>query len=387
MFVGSAMKTPVYLDHNATTPARPEAIEAVVNAMSLVGNASSVHRQGRAARRLVEDARSSVAALVGANKSDMIFTSGGTEANNLAIRGGSCERILVSAVEHLSVLDASKVVEIVPVDQDGVIELDALDQLLAKESSLTLVSVMLANNETGVIQPIRTIGEICRRYGALLHTDAVQAAGKISVNMIDLGADLMSLSAHKIGGPMGVGALIATPRASLVGVSFGGSQEKGLRPGTENIPAISGFGKAAEIAVKRVTNFASLAWKRNDLERRIYEVAPNVKIFSADVARLPNTSCMAMSETDSETQVMALDLDGISVSAGSACSSGKVTISHVLKAMAPELPETQNAIRVSLGWTTEDIDIDRFVDAWSALYARLSGNNNSAELKQVRSNI
>jgi cysteine desulfurase len=381
------MKTPAYLDHNATTPARPEAIAAVVEAMSLVGNASSVHRQGRAARRLIEDARSRVAALVGANATDVIFTSGGTEANNLAIRGGSCVRILVSAVEHLSVLDASQEIEIIPVDQNGIVELETLDRLLAKESCLTLVSVMLANNETGVIQPIQAIGEICRRYGALLHTDAVQAAGKIEINIIDLGADLMTLSAHKIGGPMGVGALIATPRASLAGVSFGGSQEKGLRPGTENLPAIAGFGKAAEIAVERVKSFASLAWKRNDLERRIREVAPNVQIFGADVARLPNTSCLAMPRADSETQVMALDLDGVSVSAGSACSSGKVTISHVLKAMAPELPETQNAIRVSLGWTTKDIDIDCFVDAWSALYGRLGGKNNSAELKQVRSNV
>ena len=381
------MKTSVYLDHNATTPARPEAIEAVVEAMSLVGNASSVHRQGRAARRLIEDSRSRVAALVGANKSDVIFTSGGTEANNLAIRGGSCVRILVSAVEHLSVLDANQEVEIIPVDQNGVVDLDALDQLLAKESCLTLVSVMLANNETGVIQPIQAIGKICRGYGALLHTDAVQAAGKIEINMIDLGADLMTLSAHKIGGPMGVGALVATPRVSLAGVSFGGGQEKGLRPGTESLPAIAGFGKAAEIAIERVKSLASLAWKRNDLERRIREVAPNVKIFGADVVRLPNTSCMAMPGADSETQVMALDLDGVSVSAGSACSFGKVTISYVLMAMAPGLPETQNAIRVSLGWTTEDIDIDRFVDAWSALYGRLGCNNNSTELKQVRSNI
>ena len=381
------MKTPVYLDHNATTPARPEAIEAVVEAMSLVGNASSVHRQGRAARRLIEDARSRVAALVGASETDVVFTSGGTEANNLAIRGGSCVRILVSAVEHLSVLDVSQEVEIIPVDQNGLVELDALDCLLAKESCLTLVSVMLANNETGVIQPIQAIGQICRRYGALLHTDAVQAAGKIVINMIDLGADLMTISAHKIGGPMGVGALIATPRASLAGVSFGGSQEKGLRPGTENLPAIAGFGKAAEIAIERVKSFASLAWKRNDLERRIREVAPDVQIFGADVERLPNTSCMAMPGADSETQVMAFDLDGVAVSAGSACSSGKVTISHVLKAMSPEAPEALNAIRVSLGWTTEDVCIDRFVEAWSALYGRLGGNNNSAELKQVRSNV
>jgi cysteine desulfurase len=181
----------------------------------------------------------------------------------------------------------------------------------------------------------------------------------------------MTLSAHKIGGPMGVGALIATPRAALTGVSFGGGQEKGLRPGTENLPAIAGFGKAAEIAADKVKSFAAMAWKRNDLERRIREIAPDARIFGAEADRLPNTSCIEMPGVDSETQVMALDLDGVSISAGSACSSGKVAISHVLKAMTPDMPETENAIRVSLGWTTEDTDIDRFVEAWSALYGRL----------------
>mgnify|MGYP003387987583 CR=1 FL=1 len=365
------MKTTVYLDHNATTPARPEAIEAVVEALSLVGNASSVHREGRAARRIVEDARSRVAALVGASETDVVFTSGGTEANNLAIRGGSRMRVLVSAVEHLSVLEADQEVEIIPVDTDGIIDMDALDTLLATEDGLALVSVMLANNETGVIQPVQAIGEIFRRYGALLHTDAVQAAGKIPIQLTGLGVDLMTLSAHKIGGPMGVGALIATPRAALTGVTFGGGQEKGLRPGTENLPAIAGFGKAAEIAADKVKSFAALAWMRNDLERRIVEISPDVQIFGVGADRLPNTSCIAMPGVDSETQVMALDLEGVSVSAGSACSSGKVTVSHVLKAMTPDLPETENAIRVSLGWTTEDTDIDRFIEAWSTLYGRL----------------
>jgi cysteine desulfurase len=365
------MKTTVYLDHNATTPARPEAIEAVIEALSLVGNASSVHREGRAARRIIEEARSRVAALVGAGETDVVFTSGGTEANNLAIRGGSRMRVLVSAVEHLSVLEADREIEIIPVDSDGIVDMDALDTLLAKEDGLALVSVMLANNETGVIQPVQKIGEVCRRYGALLHTDAVQAAGKIPIQLTDLGADLMTLSAHKIGGPMGVGALIATPRAALTGVSFGGGQEKGLRPGTENLPAIAGFGKAAEIAADKVKSFAAMAWKRNDLERRIREIAPDARIFGAEADRLPNTSCIEMPGVDSETQVMALDLDGVSISAGSACSSGKVAISHVLKAMTPDMPETENAIRVSLGWTTEDTDIDRFVEAWSALYGRL----------------
>jgi len=377
---GNSMKTTVYLDHNATTPARPEAIEAVVEALSLVGNASSVHREGRAARRIIEDARARVAALVGASETDVVFTSGGTEANNLAIRGGSRMCVLVSAVEHLSVLEVGREVKLIPVDADGIVDLEALDQMLAKEDGLALVSIMLANNKTGVIQPIQAIGEICRRYGALLHTDAVQAAGKIPIYLTGLGVDLMTLSAHKIGGPMGVGALIATPRAALTGVSFGGGQEKGLRPGTENLPAIAGFGKAAELAAERIKSFAALAWKRNDLERRIKEIAPDASIFGAAVDRLPNTSCIAMPGVDSETQVMALDLEGVSVSAGSACSSGKVAVSHVLKAMVPDGPETENAIRVSLGWTTEDSDIDRFVEAWSALYGRLG----AAEKIQLR---
>ena len=363
------MERTVYLDHNASAPIRPQSAEAMTSACALTGNASSVHRYGRLARRAVEDAREEVAALVGASPAGIVFTSGGTEANNLAIRGAGRLRVLVSAVEHLSVLRAGADLEIIAVDGDGVIDLQALASLLEDETRPALVSLMLANNETGVIQPVAAAVEIAHRHGALVHCDAVQAAGKIPVDMMALGLDYLSLSAHKICGPAGTGALVVADGAPLAGVAFGGGQERGRRAGTENLPGIAGFGVAARLARAALEEFAGLARRRDGLERRILDLAPAVRIFGAASKRLPNTSCFTLPGMTGETQVMALDLAGVAVSAGSACSSGKIATSHVLEAMGVDKEIAVCAIRVSLGWTSTENDIDTFIRTWTAVRA------------------
>ena len=370
MRIDELMEHAVYLDHNATTPVRPEAAEAVVAALALTGNPSSVHRHGRMARRLVEDARERVAALVGAEVAEVVFTGGGTEANALAVRGAGRSRVLVSSIEHVSVLDAFESAEPIPVDGDGIVDLDALEAMLAAEDVPALVSVMLANNETGVVQPVAAVAALARRYGALAHCDAVQAPGRIVVDMKALGVHMMSLSAHKIGGPAGVGALIVADEVPLAATVRGGGQERRRRAGTENVPGIAGFAAAAE-AAGAVEDAARMARLRDRLERGVRELVPATKIFGSGVPRLPNTSCFAMPGVASEVQVMALDLGGIAVSAGSACSSGKVAPSHVLRAMTADDEYAACALRVSFGRTNIDQDVDRFLEVWGRLYARL----------------
>ena len=369
------MNGAVYLDHNATAPVRPEAVEAVARTLSLVGNPSSVHGYGRAARRLVEEARERVAALAGAQPEDVVFTGGGSEANNLALGGCGRRRILVSAVEHDSILNADATGETVPVDGDGVIDLDALDTLLAREGTPALVSVMLANNETGTIQPVASVVEVARRHDALVHCDAVQAAGKTAFSFSGLGVDMLTLSAHKMGGPQGIGALVVGAGVALKAQVRGGGQERGRRAGTESVPLIAGFGAAA-LAVgtadggKEVRRLARL---RDGLEERLARLRPAPLFLGQGAPRLPNTSCIAMPGVASETQVMALDLAGVAVSAGSACSSGKVRPSHVLRAMGLGEAEAGSAIRISLGWTSTAADVERFVSAWSEIDERLGG--------------
>jgi cysteine desulfurase len=358
------MEHTVYLDHNATTPIRPEAAEAVLAHLSSVGNPSSVHRFGRLARLTVEEARGRVARLVGAADADVIFTSGGTEANNLALAAGG--KIVVSAIEHDSVLGASGGVSTIPVNGDGIVDLQALEGMVADGADL--VSVMLANNETGVVQPVAEVAAIARRHGALVHCDAVQAAGKIAIDLRALGVHMLSLSAHKLGGPGGVGALVLDGSLSIEPMLRGGGQEGRRRAGTENVAGIAGFGVAAELAGNGLVTFAGLAVLRDRLEQRLALLAPGTRFFGASVRRLPNTSCLAAPGLDSETQVMALDLDGVAISAGSACSSGKVSVSHVLAAMG--WAQASSAIRVSLGWNSRETDIDRFLDSWVALHAR-----------------
>ncbi len=370
----------VYLDHNATTPVRPEAAEAVRRALADVGNPSSVHGEGRRARRRVEDARDRVADLVGGRPDDVIFTSGGTEASNQALADAAVA--LVSAVEHVSVIDAAPQATCIPVDADGVVDLEALDTMLraAKDAAAgsVVVSVMLANNETGVIQPVRAVADLARRHGAIVHCDAVQALGKMPVDLTELGVHRLSLSAHKIGGPQGVGALVVAPGHRVAATLRGGGQERSRRGGTENVPGIAGFGRAAELLANGQERMPLLRDLRDALEDEITRTAPDAVVFARGRDRLANTSCIAMPGVTSETQVMAFDLDGIAVSAGSACSSGKVESSHVLKAMGVAEDQLNAAVRVSLGWTTEAADTRRFCDAWKALHARLGGGSLAA---------
>ncbi|HVM77613.1 MAG TPA: cysteine desulfurase family protein [Stellaceae bacterium] len=364
------MSQPAYLDWNATAPLRPEAARAVAEAVQRTGNPSSVHRWGRAARQAVERARAQVAALVGVSTSTLIFTSGGTEANGLALSAGHGRRILVSAIEHDSVREAVPEAEVIAVTSEGTVDLPALETLLAANPRPALVSLMLANNETGAIQPVGNAAKIAHRHGALLHCDAIQAAGKIAVSVDALGADLLTLSAHKLGGPQGVGALVIREGVPLAAQQRGGGQERGYRAGTENVPGILGFGAAAEIAARELGDYGGVAVLRDAAEQRLLAIAPEARVFGAEAERLPNTLCIAMPGVPAATQVMALDLAGVMVSAGAACSSGKVRPSRVLAAMGASPDEAGSAIRISLGWSTTAEEIDRLVEAWAALYRR-----------------
>ncbi len=374
------MEHPVYMDHNATTAVRPAVGQAVAHALDLTGNASSVHGPGRAARKLIEDARDRVGALAGAHAQDVVFTSGGTEANNLVLNGW--KRVLVSAVEHASVLKVRPDIEIIPVDGNGIVDLQALDGMLADTSigmAPVLVSVMLANNETGVIQPIAEVSALAEKHGAQVHCDAIQAAGKISVSMADLGVHMLSLSAHKIGGPQGVGALVLSPDgAALSPMLLGGGQERSRRAGTENLPGIAGFGVAAEEALNALSDTARLAVWRDRIEEELGRHT-GVHVFGAGAPRLANTSCLTMPGVAAERQIIAFDLAGVALSAGSACSSGKVEPSHVLAAMGVEMDEAATAIRISLGWTTTEQDIDAFLAAWADIYGRAGTTGKDVE--------
>ena len=359
-----------YLDWNATAPVRPEAAAAVGAALNAIGNPSSVHRAGREARRVLNDARDAVAALVNARADEIVFTSGGSEANALALAGFPGRRLLISAIEHDSVRGNAAEAEIIPALADGRVDLDALDRMLAADARPALVSIMFANNETGVVQDVAEIARIAHRHNALYHCDAIQAAGKIAVDFAALDIDLTTLSAHKLGGPMGSGALVVRGGLALRPSLRGGGQERRLRAGTEIFPA-SRVSARLRARRKHCSNiYADIAKLRDQAQERLCALAPDAAVFGADAPRLPNTLSIAMPNVASSTQVIALDLAGVMVSAGSACSSGKVTRSHVLDAMgvAPALAES--AIRISLGWSTGAEDIDQLVDAWGALYAR-----------------
>jgi cysteine desulfurase len=356
-----------YLDHNATTPVRPEAAAALADALTRGGNASSVHGLGREARLRVEAAREEVAALVGAKSAEVFFTAGGTEANNQALRECARPAAIVSAVEHDSVLKARPDAIPAPVTSDGIVDLAALDALLAGKNAI--VSVMLANNETGVIQPVAEVAALAHSHGALVHCDAVQAAGRIAIEMDALGVDYLTLSAHKIGGALGAGALVAREGVPLAPLIRGGGQERGMRAGTENVPAIAAFGVAARLAREGVP-LAHLSALRDDMERRLLAVCPTARVFGKGAKRLPNTTQISMPGVAAETQVIALDLDGVAVSAGSACSSGRVETPRVLTAMGVDETMAKCAIRISLGWNSTAEDVDRLVAAWRALHER-----------------
>ena len=374
--------TAVYLDWNASGRLRPEASAAVTAALALTGNPSSVHAAGRAARRLVEEARERVAVLVGAAPGEVVFTSGGTEANMLALSPALGDTLLVSAIEHPSVISGGRfaAVEQVPVTSAGVLDLSALEQRFQGRVR-PLVSLMLANNETGVIQPVAQAAAKVHAAGGLIHVDAVQAPGRIACDVAALGADLMTLSAHKIGGPQGVGALIRRAAANPAPLIIGGGQERGARAGTENVAGIVGFGAAAAAAADAQKRDAEgMVALRDRLEAGIKEIEPRAVIFGANVPRLPNTTLFGVPGMKAETAVIAFDLEGFAVSSGAACSSGKVAPSHVLAAMAvaPEL--SRSAIRVSLGYSTTSDDIGMFLNAWAKLKESLYKARNKHEI-------
>jgi cysteine desulfurase len=376
------MPTEAYLDWNATAKLRPEAQAAVTAALDVTGNPSSVHAAGRAARRLIEDARDKVAALVGVTSRDVVFTSGGTEANMLALTPAFGEVLLISAIEHPSVRSGGRfaAAEDIAVTAAGVVDLVALERQLAGRSR-PLVSLMLANNETGVIQPVAEAAALVHAAGGLLHVDAVQGPGRIACDFKALSADLMTLSSHKIGGPQGVGALIRRDGLTLDSQIKGGGQERGARAGTENVAGIAGFGAAAEAVRQGWTGEAAkMAALRDKLEAWIKAVAPKAVIFGVEVARLPNTTLFSVPGMKAETAVIAFDLEGVAVSSGAACSSGKVAPSHVLAAMgvAPEL--ARGAIRVSLGYATSDEDVGTILKAWGKLSESLYKAGNQQEI-------
>jgi cysteine desulfurase len=365
-----------YLDYNATAPLRDEVREAVAAALELGGNPSSVHAEGRAARAAIEGAREKVARLVRARAEDVIFTSGGTEANALALAQAKAGwRLFVSAIEHPSVLaNAGSGATTIPVTPDGVIDLEILAKMLERhhlEGWRPFASVMTANNETGAVQPVAETSKIVHSAGGLLHTDAVQAAGRTALDMTALGADMLSLSAHKIGGPKGVGALILGNGRSVEPLVRGGGQERRRRAGTENVAGIVGFGIAAELAAEDLRKVGEIVMLRQELEREALSIAPEAIVLSADAERLPNTSCIAVPGVKAETLVIGLDLAGVAVSSGSACSSGKVEASHVLSAMGVPEEIAQGAIRVSLGFQTKRDDIENFLKAFGELIERL----------------
>ncbi|MFN3960194.1 MAG: cysteine desulfurase family protein [Parvularculaceae bacterium] len=370
-----------YLDHNATTAVRPEAIEAVVAAMRKVGNSSSVHAEGRAARAVVEEAREKLRALINAPVNGVIFTSGGTEAIHYALNGtvrtGAVKRIFVSAIEHAAVpgnaAETGVPVETIPATREGHADLgwlrDRLKTYDARRDGGFLVCLMVANNETGVIQPVAEAADIAHEKGGLLFADAAQAVGKIPVNFVMSGADLMAVTAHKFGGPVGVGALIAGPNLPLHPVMRGGGHEENRRAGTHNVPAIAGLGAACECAPATIAKGAAIAALRDRMQNAAK--AAGAVIWGKDAARLPGTLSLSAPGFPAPTQLMAMDLAGVAISSGSACSSGKAKPSHVLKAMGADEALAACGIRVSLGWNSTDADADAFCREWPAAYARV----------------
>ena len=387
------MSNRVYLDWNATTPLRPEARQAMAAAWDLPGNPSSVHAEGRKARRLVEDARAAVGGAVGALPRNVVFTSGGTEANALALtpglRRGSGQpvrRLVVSAIEHASVLAGGRfptdAISTLGVSGSGLVHPDRLRENLASGPP-ALVSVMPANNETGAVQPIAAVAEIVHAAGSLLHVDSIQALGKIHFDINEMDSDLVTVSAHKIGGPKGVGAVDwAEGVEGLEPLLRGGGQERGHRAGTENVAGIAGFGGAVKAAMAALkTDAPRLETLRNRLESGLRQTS-GVLIFSENVPRLPNTTLFTVPGLRAETAVIGFDLAGVAVSSGSACSSGKVQPSHVLEAMGLGRELAQGAVRLSLGWSTSETDIDRCLEAWRKLAGTLTKGSDETLLER-----
>ena len=375
----------IYFDHNATTPVDPAVAETMARVMTEeFGNASSVHHFGQRAKAVLDDARSSVAALIGAEPSEIVFTSGGTESDNFALRGVAealeptgRKHLIASSIEHEAVLVTLRALArrgwrttFLPVDASGIVKPEALAEAITDDTAI--VSVMHANNEIGTVQPIEELARIARERRALFHTDAVQSIGKIPVDARSLGVDLLSLSAHKFNGPKGVGALWIKRGARVTAILTGGKHERSRRAGTENVPGIAGLGIAAQLAAKKVTTDGPrLAALRNRLEEAILARVPGTAINGAREPRVPNTTNISFEAVEAESLLIALDLEGVAVSTGSACSSGTLEPSHVLRAMGLPSPRTQNSIRLSLGAGNTDAEVDFVVSKLPAIVEKL----------------
>ena len=369
----------IYLDYNATAPLRPKARDAIMSAHADPLNASSVHAYGRMGRKIIEDTRATLASAINCPAAQITFNSGATEGNNTVIShfAQTCptETILVGATEHPAIHDLPYAsIKTIPVDHNGIIDMEALAALLADETRTCLVSVMMANNETGTVQPIKDIAMLAHSKGALMHCDATQGLGRMNIDMQDLGIDLMSVSSHKIGGPQGVGALAI----SLCGIApvllHGGGQEKKLRAGTENVAGIAGFGAAIAQACTQQTIEAEqqrLNALRTNMENDMLALMPQAVIHAHSAARLPNTTLISIPGAKAESMLMAFDLDKIAVSNGSACSSGTVKTSHVLRAMGIEDDLAKGTLRISTGWQTTPSDIQSLIQSFSKIIQRI----------------
>lgn len=364
------MNDPIYLDYNATAPLLPPLAEKMRAIEGLPLNPSSIHSYGRRAKKYIEDARKTLAELLAVWPDEIIFTASGTESNNMALGGLPNYRLAVAATEHSSVINVAKEKPesiILPVDESGLLRMDALEEALRTSGEKTLVSVMLANNETGVIQPIKEIAERVHAHGALLHCDAVQAFGKMPFDFGTLGADMLTVAAHKIGGPVGVGVLVVRNDLLVRPLLRGGGQEKRRRAGTENVAAIAGFGWLA----KSLPDLSQCRKWINDIEKQIVNVSRETLVAGRAAPRLNNTLNLTMPGVSSETQLMNFDLAGICVSAGSACSSGRIEPSHVLRAMGYSDEQANCALRISLGWATTETEVKEFIAKWLEIYQRL----------------
>ena len=355
----------IYLDYNATAPLRPEAKAAAMEALEVAGNPSSVHAEGRRARAALEDARERLAAAYGAQARELIFTAGGSEANNQALLLAGGGPVLTSAGEHDSLVASAPRAERIPLTPDGQADLDWLAERLKRAPAPGLVAVIWVNNETGVVNPVAEIAALCREAGVPLHLDAVQAAGKLSIAFSSLGAASLSLAAHKVGGLAGSGLLVLRDGLEISSLVKGGGQERRRRAGTENLVGAMAYAAAAEAAeAEREALMPWLEAWRDAFEAALLEAVPSVRVFGQEAPRVSNTSCIAWAGAPSETQLMALDLAGFALSAGSACSSGKVTPSHVLRAMGASAEEAGGALRISLGWDSRKGDLPALLDAW-----------------------
>src|SRR5438552_834982 len=375
----------VYFDYNATTPPAPEVTEAVVRVTrDIFGNASSVHHFGQQAKAAIDEARSAVASLINADPSEVVFTGGGTEADNFAVRGAADaleatgrKHLVASAIEHEAVLNTLRALArrgwrttLLPVDESGIVVPDRLREAITADTAI--VSVMHANNEIGTIQPVRELAAIAHEHGALMHTDAVQSAGKIAIDVRALGVDLLSLSAHKFNGPKGAGALWIKRGTRIHPILTGGKHERNRRAGTENVPAIAGLGVAARLAAGKLADQdARVGVLRDRLEGGILRGVPGTVVNGARTSRVPNTTNVSFDQVEAESLLIALDLDGVAVSTGSACSSGSLEPSHVLRAMGLPAHRTQNSLRFSLGLFSTDEEVDRVVEILPRLVAKL----------------